>query len=503
MNRARVQPGQRSNALIFLFLLLVVPLAFFLNIWSDEASTLYSTQNGIADALTHAAANEKQAPLYFWVLSVWRMASGSIFFARLFSVICAAAAIRLFASLASRLFEPRPAFIATAFFAFHPFLIWTALEIRVYALVVLLTVALLSLFFRSFWDEDASLKQQAAFLVTAIAALYTNYYLAFLLGGFLVALVVTRRWRSVLRYSALAALTGLAFLPWIFVMRSQLADNTSGYIAPRSVFDGMQRLWRHFLTFVLPAGVFPEGEGSLALISRVWIVRIVSVAAVIFGFRYRERLTDRTLALAAMTASVFVGLFAAYFLLGPVYIEIRHMSVAFVPLLLMVASLLTDLFQRPASQYTVLIPALVVLLFFAYSVSTLYPGMSKRGDWARVGAFIQENETDGQPIIVFTTFDALALPYHYHGRNKILPDEGFFTFDQEAEFGTEGSLKKQTDFVISEIPGNADSIWLAVNEKCITTDACIPLQNFIAQNYTIEKEKDFYLEKVFLLRKKR
>jgi len=41
-----------------------------------------------------------------------------------------------------------------------------------------------------------------------------------------------------------------------------------------------------------------------------------------------------------------------------------------------------------------------------------------------------------------------------------------------------------------------------VNEKCLIPNACVPLQNYIAANYTSEIEMDFYLEKVYLLRKK-
>ena len=128
--------------------------------------------------------------------------------------------------------------------------------------------------------------------------------------------------------------------------------------------------------------------------------------------------------------------------------------------------------------------------------------MAKRGDWARVGAFIQENEAPGQPIIVFTTYDVLSLPYHYHGVNRILPDERFFEFESEATFGSENSLKRETDFVISEIPADAEMIWLVVSEKCLVTDACHPLENYVRANYTIEKEQEFYLEKVYLLKKK-
>ncbi len=505
ISRAKArQLGPRINAFIFLFLVLVVPLAFLLNIWADEASTLYSTQNGALDALRHAADNERQAPLYFWIISVWRLLSGSIFFARLFSVICSAIAIKLFARLASLILEPRPALLATAFFIFHPFLIWASLEIRVYSLVILLSVLIIRLFIDRFWSDEAkpSALQLVVFGVVCVSAIYTNYYLGFLLAGCFAALVVTRKWKAAFRYASVMAVVGVAFLPWLYVINSQLAANTSGYQPDRDLFDGLQKLWRHALTFILPAGVFPYGDGSPILVARVWIVRAGLAVLAVVAVIHRKRISAMTIGLVAMTAAVFAGLLAAYFILGPVYVEVRHASVLFVPLLFAVASLISDLFEKPAHALLVLPLAAIVLVSFAYSIGTLYPEMTKRGDWERVGAFIGQNEKPGQPIVVFTTFDALALPYYYHGPNKVLPDEKFFDFEQEAEFGSVDSLRGQTDFTISKIPADAEEFWLVVNEKCITTDACVPLQNFVTAHYTIEQEQDFYLEKVSLLRKK-
>jgi hypothetical protein len=92
-------PSTQHSALlplIALHLAVTLPLAYLLNIWVDEASTLYTTENGFSSALQNALAQEKQAPLYFWVLSLWRALNGSVFFARLLSIIFSVAAIIVF-----------------------------------------------------------------------------------------------------------------------------------------------------------------------------------------------------------------------------------------------------------------------------------------------------------------------------------------------------------------------------------------------------------------------
>jgi hypothetical protein len=336
-------------------------------------------------------------------------------------------------------------------------------------------------------------------------ALYTNYYLGFLLFGLFAALAVTRQWRQASAYLVSIAIAGVAFLPLLLVVGSQLLANTSGFQQQRSVFEGLDYLWNHILTFILPAEVFHGDEPSWFAVFRLWVVRVVLAAAAVLAYRSRRAISSLTIGLAAASAVICVLLLSAYFLLGPTYIEIRHASVLFVPLILFCSSLAADLFRdvsETASKRAVLAAGLLVLASFSYSLINLYPGTVKRGDWARIAGFIEQNETAGQPIVIFTAFDALALPYYYHGPNKILPDEKYFAFDWEAPPGTEDSLRRQTDLVISEIPPDASMIWLAVNEKCLTTEACRPLENFIRSNYTIELEKEFYLEKLYLLRKK-
>ncbi|MGE3468319.1 MAG: glycosyltransferase family 39 protein, partial [Pyrinomonadaceae bacterium] len=200
--------------LIAAHLAIALPMAYLLTIWTDEASTLYATQNGFWHAVQTAAIEQKQAPLYFWVISIWRMANDSIFFARLFSVLCSVVGIWLFARLAARLLGEKAALLAAAFFALHPYLFWASTEIRVYSLVILLSVALIAAFLDAFWDEDKpGTWPTLKFALLAIAALYTNYYLGGMLAALMLPLVLFRRWRSAAIYVGTMAAVGLAFLP--------------------------------------------------------------------------------------------------------------------------------------------------------------------------------------------------------------------------------------------------------------------------------------------------
>jgi uncharacterized membrane protein len=499
--------------LIFAHLAVALPLAFYLNIWVDEASTLHTTQNGFLQAFNNLFNDEKQAPLYFLAMSLWRKLNDSVFFARLFSIICSALAIKVFFDLARDVWKDNTARFVAAFFALHPFLLWASLEIRLYSLVILLSALLLKFFYEGYFqrgDTETQRKAQIYFVLTAIAALYTNYYLGFLLVGCFAALLVLRRFKEAKSYFMQMLVVSLAILPLLWIVRQQFSVRVAHFQAEKSWLEGLSVFWNHFLTFALPTEIFPSEDVSGFSIVRIWIVRIVVLAVLIISVRNKGRnLDEKVFAFGTITTITVAFLLFVYFQLGHGYVEIRHAAVFFVPFVLFLASIFAGvLTQRregeEAQSKKLIVVSLAVLsaIFFAYSFFTLYPRFAKRGDWARVAAFIEQNEKANQPIVIFQVYDAIALPFHYKGANRILPDEKFFAFDLEAKAGDANSYRGQIDFIISEIPADAEEIWLLTNEKCAVKEACQPLENFVGANYTIVEEKNFYKEKVRLLRRK-
>lgn len=495
--------GTGAFLLILLHLLIALPLAFSLNIWAEEASTLFSTQHGLLSAIRHAAIDERQPPLYFWVMSLWRSIDGSIFFARLFSIICSIVAIRVFAGTARRVFTREATLLATAFFALHPVLVWASTEIRSYSLVVLLSVISVRLFLDIFLESDGRRNARWLWLAfTAVVAAYTSYHLLYLFAGFLAAFFIAGKWEQAKRYLLIAAVAAIACIPLIFIVKTKVGGGNSR--SAGSLIDGVQVLWQGLLTFILPAGLFSSVAITTVSAARAWIVVACFGAVILGAVRCWDSISRLTAALGSVTGVSAAILLAMHFALGP-FRTPSEVAFLFVPVLFFFASLLTDLFKMTTERTTRLVSlaaGLLVLASFSYSLLNLYPAGVKQGDWARIGAFIQENERPGQPIVVFPIFDAMALPYHYRGQNQILPAENFFEFATGASIGSAASAVKEIDHVISQIPDDAADVWLATGEACQTTQACVPLDNFVMANYTIVIEKEFYLEKLFLLRRR-
>ena len=494
--------------LILLHLIIVLPLAYLLNIWADEASTLFTTRNGFLTTFQNVFHDEKQAPLYFLILSLWRGLNDSIFFARLFSVVSSVAAIKVFYDLARKLFGEKKAIFVAFFFAIHPFLIWASLEIRVYSAVILLSALLTTLYYDDYFktqkDEQRFLSKNRLFYVLcAIVALYTNYYLGFLLVGNFLALLVTKKWKEAKVYLLQMLIVGTAILPLVFVIKQQFAANTSGFIAERSISEVSGILWNQLFALTFPTTTSISSDLSAIAIIRIIFV-CLTIIGVIFGTiksRFRN-LNRNTAALATIFLTLAAFMIFAYFLLGKVYVADRHFAVFFVPLALLVASVLISVLPV---RWLIAFGILFVLLFPYSQISNKYFQLAKRGDWQRIAAFIEANEKPNQPIIIFQNYDALSLPFYYKGANKILPDEKYFDWESEEAWTSDKAFQKQINYTISRISPEAEEIWLATEEVCQTENtkvACRPLEIFLQANYTVVETKDFYQERLRLLRKK-
>lgn len=504
----KINDKKFTIAIIVLYLIIVLPLAYVLNIWMDEASTLHTTQNGLYYSLQNALSDEKQAPLYFFVMSLWRYAGDSIFWARLFSIICGAAAIKFFYDLARRLFDETQAKFVTAFFAFHPFFIWTSLEIRLYSLLILLSVLLLEFFetgylhFREI-NEKPIARARKLFTILAVVAIYTNYYAGFLLPGFFLALIVLKRWREAKNYFLQMLIVAVLIAPLVVIIKLQFDVRESSYAVETSFIEGIRIIWNHILTFVFPTELSPESEPTIVSIIRVWLARLGILATIFVLAKSRFRAFDEKVqAFGMVAATVILFLFAAYFALGAAHVALRHYTPLFAPFFLFAALLFVRLFPSHKWLFGL---AIIFAVLFPYSIYKQYPTLAKRGDWKRVAQFIEQNEKPNQPIVIFQNYDALSLPYYYHGVNKILPDRNFFAWSPGNSFSSEDALLDQTKFVVSQIPPDATEIWLATEDLCQdaeTKAACRPLENFVEANYTVLETKDFYKERIRLLRKK-
>ncbi|MEZ5345809.1 MAG: glycosyltransferase family 39 protein [Pyrinomonadaceae bacterium] len=498
--------------IVLLHLLVAVPLAYYLNIWADEGSSLYTTQNGFFEAFQNTLHDEKQAPLYFLILSIWREVNGSIFFARLLSILCSILAIGVFYKIVCKLWDKKTAVFAGLFFAVHPYLFWASLEIRVYSLIILLSALLVKFFIDGYLDPENEKNAKVSryrFTATAVFALYANYYLGFILVGFFLVLLLLKKFDKARQYFFRMIIVGIAIIPLLWAIKMQFAVNTGGHFQATDPVEGLRILWGHFLTFVLPTEIHtPEHQTAISFV-RIWIVRIAGLGILAMLIIKRQLFERRILIFGILSGVIFGFLYFAYFMLSGLYISNRHAAVLYLPMSLFILSVVfrvipqdADAGSKSIRKGVVAVVAILLTASYSYALYALYPQVIKRGDWERVSRYIEQKENPAQPIIIFTNYEALNLPYYYQGKNRVLPDKNFFHWNYEAEFGSAGTWTKQIEYVISVIPKDAREIWLVTESGCQKTNGCQPLEKYIDANYTVIDQKDFYKERVRLLRRK-
>lgn len=488
----RAPAGTSALALtaVSLNLAITLPLAFILNVWQDDAYTLHSSAAGIGYAIRESIIFEQSAPLYFVVITLWRELSQSAVFARLFSVFCIAVTVALLPALAERYLPRRDCRWLVMTIAVNPFMVWAAVEIRAYALIILFSVLLLLGFYDGFLHDPAGRRARAAYALCAAAALYTQYYFAFTIAALGLYLLIEKR-RALLPFIGWTIPAIAAFSPILAVVRAQVKGYRNGFIPPHSPLDAARMLIGSLDRYVLPLDF-------LAHPTRVYIavmaIAVIAAAALILRRRIHRGGDGIMLAITGLACAVFsAGLYA-----GHVVLLERHAASLMIPAAFSIVAALTFLPGRAQIRATNAWYVLVTLLSVASLIAT-YKSGAKPGDWARVAAYIESLERPGEPIAVFQAENTLPFGYYYRGPNRAIavPHPLDFTSYDVTKF-----IVRSPADIARVLPHGAGRLWWIDAGECKSVNiefGCAIVQSYIAQHYRVVSDAAFYQSEVRLL----
>lgn len=408
---------KNRSVLLFVLLNLVItlPLAAILNVWIDEAYTLDTTALGVVHAWFEAIRFENQPPLYFVLLSLWRQLNDSIFFARFFSCLCIALTVFCGPLLSKRyLPDLHPRWLTLAI-ALNPYAIWAALEIRTYALGILLSALLLLTFCDAYLVDRPIKGARYGYGMLAIAALYTNYLLGALLIAQWFTLVVLRRRREIRAHFWMMMLVAVAFLPMLWPLADQVMSQTSALGPQQSSFLAtFKSVTGRVLLFAIPSE-FDWGWASLWDLLRYGALGL----GIGVGLRQWRVWREESVAIASLFGITFFVLTLVLDITDHAKVVERYGYPLFLVTLLLMFALLSLLKEH---RRQVWIWSLVICGFCVLSLANTYAPLAKKGgDWRQLAAYLETHETVNQPIAVFSAEGVLPLKYHYHGVNRLLP----------------------------------------------------------------------------------
>ncbi len=470
--------------IILLHVAITVFLAIKLNIWVDEAFSLHTSERGFGYALSQALNFELQAPLYFVILSIWRKIDSSIVFARLLSIAYVALSLHFVAALSKRFWnELHPGWIV-AIVAFNPLTIAVAVDVRLYAQVRLVTVLLLLTFYDGFLKQATSRRAQVGYVLLAVAALYTQYYMGFLLVGNAIALLVLRRWRPLLQYLIGMAVVAICFSPMAPFIRYQMSAHTTPIRHPKAWIEVLKDITWRIKDYLLPVG------WDITLVVRSWVLRICYLVAFYILIRMRKKLSTE---LIAMWTTSFVVAFCFLMIArssGETLLQTRHTAVLFIPINFAVFSI----FKLARDRRVLICWTALVLIFALTGLYFFAKPMAKPGDWKRVGAYLMANEHVDEPILVFHGGAALPLAHYYVGSNSLVPVPRPNTFERFEFQDYVIRDEREISAALKRVPGDHERIWLVTDGECTFGDLkynCETLEGFINNNYILLESKNF------------
>jgi uncharacterized membrane protein len=183
--------------------------------WYDEAFSSLIARLSLAQILDNAALSV-HPPGYYLLLHFWLPLGQSETAIRSLSALFSLGAIPLVYGLGRRLFGPPVAALAALGMALFPFQVYFAQEARMYGVLIFLAAALMWIFFH-FVSSKSGWLSWLGYTLVATLSLYVHYFIAFLLLGLHLWLVLDlRRNRAVVLRLLLAdGVVLLLFLPQI------------------------------------------------------------------------------------------------------------------------------------------------------------------------------------------------------------------------------------------------------------------------------------------------
>mgnify|MGYP006279613807 FL=1 len=455
-------------------------LAATLNLWIDEAYSAHTSGAGPWYAYEQARYFELQPPLYFVLLALWRTLGEGLFWGRLFSVCCATGFL-LCAWIAVRQYVPRlaPGWVLAPL-AISPFLLHSASDMRVYALLLCLSGAALVVFHRAFLAPDATLWAKAALVPLALAGLHTQYFFGFLLVAFAAGLLLRGVWRELFQYTGLMALTGILFLPQLLIVPEQVAQHTGGAAkADVGLFQIAAFLPRRIQYYLWPVHDDWSRYVRWPIFLVFWGVLLGCFLRGVRQWRSRDAwLLGATVVLGALLTGTMVAV------TGRELMAQRHTAVWLLPATLSVYLVLA---YGGGAQRTRLLAAwtIVATVLNIGVLADTYTPYARTGDYARVAEHLRTQVPPGAPVLVFNAEAGIALDWYYDGPMRVLPaPEDWQAYNLE-EFVLRDTAPIARA-VRTEDGDPADEVWLVNNVSPGE-------RNYLGMDYNLERLLD-YLE---------
>jgi len=232
-----------KNNRVVLALLLIIILGSALRIydlgaeslWSDEASSVHGSNQGLATVIAGSGERHNSPPLYFALLHFWMLLFGTGEAAvRSLSAIFGIISIFLMYKVGSQLFNQKVGLISSFISSISYFHIFYSQETRHYIMLLMLTLLSFYLFIKILKSDNRKALYFFLLLLANVALAYTHVYgLLVIASQFFYFLLFWNKYKEVRgRFLVVQIATAVSFSPWVPTFLERTSGLSQGLETP-------------------------------------------------------------------------------------------------------------------------------------------------------------------------------------------------------------------------------------------------------------------------------
>jgi mannosyltransferase len=357
--------------------------------WLDEAVSADYAHGSLRSLWKLASGGDPNMSLYYFVLHFWIKVFGESETAiRSLSALAAVLAVLVLYRLTSRLFDKRVGLLAGFLLAINPYFIDYTRDARAYTLAVLFVVLAADFLVREL--EQPALLNRVGYTLSAVLAVYSHYFAAFVLLAQLLTVIAWRRHRVLTRsWLGVAGAVVVLCLPTAWAAHHK-GSGPIAWIKPPQLGD----IGHFFLLFA--------GE-------RIWLVPLFLAALLSAAFVAWQAQERWRYALVASWLFVPVGLSFLLSYLRPMFID-YYLIVALPALIVLVSVGLAGNRVRWLKPLLAII-LLLIISQSAIKLSGVY-GHDRQENWRAATHYVFEKEQSPDSVVLLPDWVLPAFSYY-------------------------------------------------------------------------------------------
>jgi mannosyltransferase len=376
----------------------------------DESQSIWQVNRPFWDIFP-VVASDVHLPLYNIILFWWRSLVGvDIFNNRQISLIFFLFGIVAIYFLTKLISENKNIAVFTSvLFTISPYMNWYANELRMYSLLVLVTIVSHYFFLRIYFDRGRSWLNWLLYLLISIIGIYTHYFYFLVLLSQLIfyALFWVNFPKYTFRYFiSVLSLIIIAFAPWVnLVLSLGRAKNQSPLLVKPSSIDYFNIYSQHVFGF--------QGDYVNSLILSFW--PILGLLALLL-LKKNNILKPKLVYLGLATfVPIFISFIVSYSL-RPIFLS-RYLSICVPSMFIMISYILFSYNTFLGRFMKVLIPSLMSLAMVMQITSFLTP---VRENYREAISYIVSSTQKDDIVAISAPFTVFTFDYYYNGTNQLV-----------------------------------------------------------------------------------